>query len=82
MWLVKQHKSNQRPIWRLTGSRLGAAGPAPSLALLTFPSQMDKVCVNNGRSDDVGEPQTALQAHSFIFRLDDFGLESFFPLRV
>lgn len=40
---------------------------------------MDKVCVNNGRSDDVAAPQTAFQAHSFIFRLDDFGSESFFP---
>lgn len=39
---------------------------------------MGKVCLNNGRSDDVAEPQMAFRAHSFIFQLDDFGLESFF----
>lgn len=66
----KQSKANLET----DGRRLGAGGP--SLALLTLPSPMDKVCVNNGRSDDVAEPQTAFQAHSFIFRLDDFGLES------
>lgn len=73
----KQSKANLETDGRRLGAGVWGGGVA-SLALLTFPSPMDKVCVNNVRSDDVAEPQTAFQAHSFIFRLDDFGLESSF----